>query len=121
MAFKLRGTGTNATKIYLQPTADGAAPGSRHWEYVSADTPAAVENCGYIDNSTEDGELAINMLQVGDLIWVYQVAAIDDSRPISQDKAGGVTDLSLHVVLVKTSAFVNLSDDLLGATVTYTS
>lgn len=121
MAFKLRGTGVNTTKVYLQPTADGAAPGSRHWEYVSADTPAAVENCGYIDNSTEDGQIAIDMLQVGDLVWVYQVAAIVDSRPISADKAGGVVDLSLHCVLVKTATFINLSDDLLGATVTYTS
>lgn len=117
MAFKLNGTSTNVTKVYLQPTADGAAPGSRQWEYVTTDAPATVSAPGYIDNSTADGEIALAMLQPGDLIWVYQVSAIDDSQPISDDKADGITDISLHCVLT-TGTSSNLTDDLLVATVT---
>lgn len=119
MAFKLNGTGTDVTKFYLQPVADGAAPGSRQWEYVSADAPGTVDGSGYIDNSTADGEIAIAMLGIGDLIWVYQVASIDDSRPISDDKKAGITDLSLHLVLDNTGSIIDLSDDLLSAAPTY--
>lgn len=119
MAFKLNGTGSNVTKFYLQPVTDAAAPGSRQWEYVSADTPATVDGSGYIDNSTADGETAIGMLAIGDLVWVYQVASIDDSRPISDDKKAGITDISLHLVLDNTGSIIDLSDDLLTATPTY--
>lgn len=114
MAFKLRGTGTNQTKMYLQPVAAAAAPGSRQWEYVSADTPATVDGSAYISNATDDGDLALDMLSIGDLIWVYQVASISDSRPISDDKKSGITDVSLHVVLENTGALIDLSNDLFG-------
>lgn len=119
MAFKLRGTGENQTKMYLQPVTDAAAPGSRQWEYVSADAPATVDGSGYISDSTDDGKIALDMLTIGDLVWVYQVSAIDDSRPISDDKKAGITDLSLHIVLENTGSIIDLSDDLLSATVTY--
>jgi len=122
MAFKLRGTGTNATKTYLQPTADGAAPGSRHWEYVTADTNLVVEACGYIVTTTEDGQLAYDMLQVGDVVWVYTVVSISDSRSISADKASGITGVQANVVVRKDSDVVELSAPLFGtAAVSYTS
>lgn len=119
MAFKLKGTTPNFTKMYLQPVTDAAAPGSRQWEYVSADPAATVDGSGYIDNSTDDGELALGMLSIGDLVWAYQVASISDSRPISDDKKTGITDLSLHLVLDNTGTVIDLSDDLLSATPTY--
>ena len=122
MAFKLKGTGVNKTKIYLQPTADAAAPGSRHWEYVTADAALVVEACGYIVTTSEDGRLAYDMLQVGDVIWVYTVVAILDTRPISDDKAGGITGLQAVVVVRKDADVLELSGPLFGTTtVSYTS
>lgn len=117
MAFKLNGTGTDVTKFYLYPTADAAAPGSRHWEYVSADAPGTVSDPGYIDNSTSDGEIALSMLTVGDFVWAFQVSSITDSQTIRDDKNGGITDISLHVVLSNDGSTLNLSTDLLSATV----
>lgn len=119
MAFKLRGTGSNITKVYLQPIADAAAPGSRIYEYVSADPATTVDGSGYISTSTDDGQLAVDMLQIGDLIYAYQVASISDSRPISDDKKAGITDISLHLVLDNTGSIIDLSDDLLSVTPTY--
>lgn len=122
MAFKLRGTATgNHSKVYLQPVAAAAAGGSRQWEYVSADTNLVVEACGYIVTTTADGQLAYDMLRVGDLIWVYTVASILDTRDIEADKATGITDIGLHAVLRKDSDVVELSADMLGATVSYTN
>ena len=122
MAFKLKGTGTNKTKMYLQPTTSAAAPGSRHWEYVTADAALTVEACGYIVTTSEDGQLAYNMLQVGDIVWVYTVAAISDSRPISEDKAAGITGLQAVVVVRKDADVLELSGPLFGtASVSYTS
>lgn len=118
MAFKLNGTGSNVTKVYLQPVSDAAAPGSRQYEYVTTDTAATVAGNDYISTSTADGQVAYDMLQTGDLIWSFQVTALDDTQPISDDKGDGLTAVSLHCVLVKDSDGLNLSDDLLVATVT---
>ena len=121
MAFKLRGaTAATNTKVYLQPTSDAAAPGSRHYEYVTADAAATVDGSGYIDNSTADGQIALDMLLIGDIIWVFQVASIDDTRVISEDKAVGLTDLSVHIVMENDGTAINLSDELFGgSTITY--
>jgi hypothetical protein len=122
MAFKLNGTGANGTKFYLWQTAD-MGNGMKEWCYVTADTPAAVAVSGYLDgdDGDEDQDMAISMLSVGDRIWVYQVAAIDDTQTVQADMAGGITDISLHAVLINNGSYVDLSEDLLGATVTYTA
>lgn len=122
MAFKLNGTGANGTKFYLIQK-DSYGGGIKEWIYVTADTPASVALSGYIDgdDGDEDQDMAIDMLSVGDLIWVYQVAAIDDAQSLQEDMAGGITDISLHAVLINNGSYVDLSEDLLGATVTYTS
>jgi hypothetical protein len=122
MAFKLNGTGSNQTKFYLWQTGD-LGNGMKEWCYVTTDTPAAVAVSGYLDgdDGDEDQDIAINMLSVGDRIWVYQVAAIDDSQTVQDDMAGGITDISLHAVLINNGSYVDLSEDLLGATVTYTA
>lgn len=119
MAFKLNGTGSNVTKMYLYPTTSAAAPASRHWEYVSADAATTVDGSGYFSNSTSDGQIALDMLNIGDMIWSFQVASITDTNTIEEDKKAGVTDVSLHVVLDNTGSIIDLSDDILGATVTY--
>ena len=121
MAFKLSGDSPNFTKKYLYPITDAAAPGSRHWEYVTTDTPATVDGAGYITASDSDGaQLAINMLAIGDVIWVYQVGSIDDTRPISEDKATALTDVSVHIVMENDGSVIDLSDELFGgSTVSY--
>lgn len=122
MAFKLRAAvaGTEiVNKQYFFQMVDG--PACRQFVYVTADAPALVESHGYID--TDDGDdstQAFNMLREGDMIWVYQVAALDDTRTIEADIAAGLTDKSLHTVLTKTAKALDLSSDELVATVTYT-
>ncbi len=118
MAFKLRAT-NGSGKQYLQPKTMGGVVG-REWIYVSEDPATTVDGSGYITAATgEDHELAIGMLRVGDLVWSYQVAGIDDDRDLEADMAGGITDISLHAVLVNDGSVIDLSDDLLAATVTY--
>ena len=121
MAFKARAAnGTN--KQYLWKAAD-YGQGVSLWFYVTADTPAAVAISGYIDgdDNDPDQDMAIANLKVGDLIKVYQVASIDDDRTVQEDMEGGIVDISLHAVLINDGSYINLSEDLLAATVTYTA
>ena len=96
--FKARGTGANLTKIYLQPVASQAARGSTHFEYVTEDTPEDFIAESYITNSTEDGQIAIDRLAIGDIIWFWQVTTIDDEQSISDDKATGVVTVNTYRV-----------------------
>lgn len=114
MAFKLRGTGENVTKVYLQVVADAAAPGSRIYEYVTTDAVATVDGSGYIDNTTDDGKIALDMLKIGDLLNVFVVGSLDDTRSISEDKATGLSDYSQHIVMENDGTAINLSDELHG-------
>lgn len=122
MAFKLNGTGENQTKFYFWQTGD-LGNGVLEWMYVTTDAPATVAISGYWDgdDSDDDVDLVIDMVNVGDRVWVYQVASITDSQPVQDDMAAGITDISLHVVLVNDGNHINLSEDLLSATVTYTA
>jgi len=114
MAFNLRGTSPNVTKMYLQCIADAAAPGSRIYEYVTTDALATVDGSGYIENSTDEGDIALDMLKIGDLIYVYVVGSLDDTRSISEDKATALTDIGLFIVMENDGTAINLSDDILG-------
>lgn len=98
MAFRLRGTGENQDKKYLQVTVAQVARGSRHFEYVTDDTPETFGSPGYISTSAEDGQLVIDMLAIGDLIWFWRVSSIDDERPIEEDKMSGVLAQKLYRV-----------------------
>ena len=89
---------------------------------VASPMPAntTVDGSGYINAGTDaDHKQAVESLRVGDRIWVYQVSAISDTRSLEADIEAGLVDVSLHAVLVNTGTIVDLSDDLLGATVTY--
>lgn len=112
MAFKLNGTSPDVTKQYLYPLF--IAGPVRWFEYVTTDAAATVDGRGYIDNTTADGEIAINMLKVGDMVWVTQVASLTDTSPISTDKAGA-SAMSLHMVTENTGSTLNLSNNLLTA------
>lgn len=117
MAFKLNGTSTNVTKMYLFNIVDGGPV--RIFGYVTTDTPATIATAGYI--STADGadsEIAFNMLRTGDIVFSYQTTALDDTQPISDDIGDGLTDFSTHVVLAKSATEIHLSDDLVDKAVT---
>jgi hypothetical protein len=85
----------------------GSYVGGKHplkvWHYVTQDTPAGVDTAGYFN--AKSAELA-----VGDLIWVYQATN-------ENDLTAGIADVSLHIVLSNTGTVVDVSDDLLTATV----
>ena len=117
MAFKMAAT-NGSNKQYLFPSSDAGAA-VRQWKYVSADAATTVDGSGYISSGTSDGDAAIGMLKIGDLIWAFQVASIADTRVIEDDMKAGISDVSLHVVLDNTGSIIDLSDDILGATVTY--
>lgn len=117
MAFKMAAT-NGSNKQYLIPQTD-AGPMPRQWAYVSADPATTVDGSGYISSGTSDGDAAIGMLAVGDVINSYQVASIDDTRDIEADMRAGITDYSIHIVLDNTGSIIDLSDDVLGATITY--
>lgn len=122
MAFKLKSTTGNGKMYLFQVT--NASPGMcRQWAYVTTNTVEAVGASGYIDidGGDADDQDAIDKLKIGDLIWVYQVASISDTRTIEEDIAGGLTDVGLCAVLINNGSYVDLSGDLLGATVTYSS
>lgn len=119
MAFKLNGTTAGReTKFYLWRAAD-YGNGCSLWYYVSADAATTVDGCAYISNATADGVIALDMLKIGDVVMAYQVASITDTNTIQEDMKAGITDLSMHIVLDNTGAFIDLSDDVLAATVTY--
>lgn len=76
------------------------------WHYVTEDTPATVDTTGYFNAKVDE-------LAVGDLVWVYQATN-------EADLTAGIADVSLHIVLSNDGTTVDVSDDLLGATVTDT-
>lgn len=115
MAFKLNGsTAGTETKLYLFPLMYAGA-GVSHWMYVTDDAHTTVDGSAYITASTsDDHQRAIDMLKVGDLIWVYQCGSISDTQTIQDDMAAGITDITLHAVLVNNGSIIDLSDDLFG-------
>lgn len=75
------------------------------YRYDSLDATTLVDALGYFNNADDDLNLA-----VGDLIWVYDWA--------TAVRSGTISDVALHVVMtVSAAGVVNLSDDMLGATV----
>lgn len=120
MAFKKRSTSTTAiggpgAKAYFWRGQD-LGNGMSEWHYVTTDAPATVEVSGYFD----DTELEA-LMRPGDRLWVYQVAAIDDTREVQDDIGSGLSDVSMHFVLSGDGTGVNISEDVLSATITYTS
>lgn len=84
------------------------------WIYVTTDTPATAEVSGYFND-------AVNELRVGDVIRLYQVAGLTDGAEIQSDLAGGITDVSEHIVVTNDGSTVDVTPDILGATITYTT
>lgn len=117
MAFKLNGTGTNVTKMYLFQLFNGGPV--NFFGYVTTDTPATVANAGYIDTADgADSQIAFDMLKTGDMVYVYQTTALDDTQPVEDDIGDGLTDFSQHIVLAKSATQIHLSDDLVDKQVT---
>lgn len=123
MAFKLKST-TGNNKLYLFQ-ATNASPGAcRQWVYVTNDSVEAVGASGYIDIDGGDAndQEAIDKLKVGDLIWIYSlVNAPVDTRTIEEDMATGIDDIGLCAVAINNGSYVDLTGDMLGVTLTYSS
>ena len=83
------------------------SPGYNTYRYDTLDAPTAVDASGYFNNADDDLNLA-----VGDMIWAY-----DWDTAIGS--GGTIADVSMHVVVsVSGAGVVDLSNDLLSATVT---
>lgn len=121
MAFKKLGTALDSmgrntkTKLYFWRSGH-LGNGMSEWTYVTTDAPATVEVSGYFN----DAELKDKM-KAGDVVRVIQVAALDDTRTIQADIAAGYADESMHRVVASDGAGINITPDLLNATITYTS
>lgn len=117
MAFKKQSTpsATARAKQYFWCAAD-YGNGQKKFHYVSADAPTTIEVSGYFD----DTELE-TLCKPGDLIMAFQVAAISDDRSIQDDLAAGLVDISLHAVVQSDGSGLNVTPDLMSATITYTS
>lgn len=116
MAFKGKatvGSSNLSNKVYMWRAVNLGA-GMSLWIYVSADAATTVDGSNYITDQDY-----IDVLQKGDLVLAYQTASINDTRSIQDDFNAGISDISLHAVLDNTGTVVDLSNDLLGATVTY--
>ena len=105
----------DSTKAYWWRAAN-LGNGMGRWNYVTADAQLTVEADGYFT----DEEIA-GTAQVGDEVYVYQVAAVSDARTVQADMEAGLTAMTRHLVLVKTTAKIDISPALETTTVTYTS
>jgi len=76
------------------------------YRYDTLDTLATVDGSGYFNNSDDDINLAVgDMIEV--VVWTTAV------------RSGTVADVGRHIVVsVSAAGVVDLSDDLLSATVT---
>jgi hypothetical protein len=111
MAYKKEGTADGTgTKKYFWRAAD-FGNGLSRWHYVTPDATATCEAEGYFD----DEELAAT-LRPGDELYIFRVASLDDTRPVHEDIAGGLTDISRHFVTASGSGGVEITADLESAT-----
>lgn len=120
MAFKKAGTSTTEPSVpgdkkYWWRSAE-LGNGMSEWHYVTTDADTTVEVVGYFN----DSEIK-EYVRPGDRVWVLRVTSIDDTRDIQADCQTGIVDVSLHYVVSDEGATVNITSDVLVATVTYTS
>jgi len=80
-----------------------SANGFKHYRYDTLDAATAVDGSGYFDDAS-------GQLNIGDLITSF-----DWTTAI---RTGTIADVSMHVVVSNSSGVVDLSNDLLSATVT---
>jgi len=80
--------------------------GFNHYRYDTTDAATTVDGDGYFNNSDDDLNLAVGDI-IDVVVWGTAV------------RTGTISDVSKHVVtVVDADGTVDLSDDLLGATVT---
>jgi len=77
--------------------------GFKHYRYDTLDPATDVDGSGYFDDAS-------GQLNIGDLITSF-----DWTTAI---RTGTIADVSMHVVVSNSSGVVDLSNDLLSATVT---
>jgi hypothetical protein len=105
MAFKMKSTsGTlDFNKTYFWDIAH-LGHGIQHYGYVTADTAAAIEISGYFS----DAQL-VSILKPGDLITVWSVDAIDDTRNIRADFFSGLNAIYQTVVMANDGSGVQVA------------
>ena len=84
----------------------GGGNGYHHYRYDTADSAADVDTVGYFSNTDDNVNLA-----VGDMITIVTWTTSTGTAPIAD-----VTQSIVMAVGAVTAGDVNLSDDLLGAT-----
>lgn len=105
MAFKAKVTTLtfDANKRYFWKIADLGA-GISQFGYVSADTAAAMEISGYFS----DAEL-VGVMNTGDLLTVWSVDAISDTRSIQDDMYSGLNAIYQTVVMANDGSGVQVA------------
>jgi hypothetical protein len=112
MAFKYAGTQSATVmdrKLYFYPVLPNQGPGSQIWEYVTTDAFTAVDASGYFTDTT-----IIKNVRVGDIIRVFVVSSISDSRTIEADKAAGITHYTEHLVVSNNGTTLDISNYIAG-------
>jgi hypothetical protein len=83
----------------------GSHNGYGRYRYDTTDASTAVDASGYFDNSDDDLNLAVGDI-IDVVVWATAV------------RTGTISDVAQHIVVsVSAAGVVDLSDDLLGATV----
>lgn len=105
MAFKAKASTLtfDANKRYLWRIAN-LGNGINHWGYVSTDTAAAMEISGYFSSAE-----AIEVMNPGDLLTVWQVDVISDLRTLQDDFVAGINAIAQTVVLANDGAGVQVA------------
>ena len=83
----------------------GHGNGFKHYRYDTTDASTAVDASGYFNNSDDMLNLAVGDI-IDVVVWATAV------------RTGTISDVAKHIVVSVAAGVVDLSDDLLGATVT---
>lgn len=82
----------------------GSGNGFSHYRYDTLDAETTVRVDGYINNSDDDANIAVGDI-IDVVVWATAV------------RTGTISDVTRHIVVsVSAAGAVDLSDDLLGAT-----
>lgn len=112
MAFLRNALSANISKQYFWLFHEGGQ-GFKTWYYVTDDVQADVEESGYFND-------AVDEVDVGDRIVVYQVGALSASRSTRDDVAAGLVTISEHIVLLNEGGVVDISPEIADLSVEYT-
>ena len=105
MAFKAKASTLtfDANKRYLWRM-HNLGNGINHWAYVTPDAAGAIEISGYFSAAE-----AVEVMNPGDLLTVWQVDVISDLRSIQDDMIAGINAIAQSVVVANDGAGVQIA------------